>query len=34
MQQHVVKKFRRAFHLSSLQLSFASRLRDKDGPQP
>jgi hypothetical protein len=34
MQQHVVMKFLRAFHLSSLQLSFASQLRDKDGLLP
>jgi hypothetical protein len=32
--RHVVMMFRRAFHLSFQQLSFALQLRDKDGLQP
>jgi hypothetical protein len=34
MQRRVEMMFRRAFHLSSQQLSCALQLRDKDGLQP
>jgi hypothetical protein len=34
MQQHVVMKFPRAFHLSFQQLSYALQLRDMDGLPP